>query len=179
MGRVGKLLGGIVALVILVGVFVVQDWYRFTKYGEIDAKRGVYGNDHLEVWIDINAKMPAPMRKWACKTLLEREEKVIGGVGRAPYGCDPDFDPDAVGQTMSAAVIGANMNSAAIMAQSSNATPEQINAVSACMQTSFANKVTPAQIEALDAGSPDAETMTTVNKMGVSATAECLKSAGL
>ncbi len=174
-----KVLGWLAVIVVLVAGYVLQDWYRFAKYSEIDPKRGIYGNDHLEVWIDINARMPKPMREWACAALLEREAKVIGGIGRPPYGCDPGFDPNAEGPAMSKALIDSMILNAASMAEAQGATPEQAAAVTACMATDFTAKITPGQIEALDASSPDPEAMTALTDAGLAATPGCLAKAGV
>jgi hypothetical protein len=179
MSLIRKTVFWVVTIALLTGIYAVQDWYRFAKYGEIDPQRGVYGNDHLEVWIDINARMPAPLRKWACKTLLDRETEVTGGVGRAPYGCDADFDPNAKGQAMSAALLDAHLNNATVLATSRNATPEQLAAVKACMQTDFTAKVSPEQLALLDASSPDPATMSIVADLGMAASLGCLKKQGL
>lgn len=179
MSLVKKAVFGVVGIAVLFGVFMLQDWYRFAKYSEIDPQRGIFGNDHLEAWIDINAAMPAPMRKWACKTLLDRETAILGGVGPAPYGCDPNFDPNAKGPLMSQVLIDSTMTNATVIAEGQGATKDQSAALKTCMATEFTSKILPAQIEALNGSSPDAATMTSVVAMGQAATKTCFASVGL
>ncbi|NJM82671.1 MAG: hypothetical protein HC844_09335 [Tabrizicola sp.] len=176
---VKKALVFVAGVAVLTLVFIFQDWYRFAKYSEIDPKRGIFGNDHLEVWIDINARMPAPMRKWACKTLLEREAAVIGGTGRAPYGCDPDFDPNAVGPAMSEALIGSMVTNSVRVAQSRNATAEQLEAIKACMQTEFVAKLPPELIEKVDGATYDPVAADALSNAGFAATDACLAKQGV
>jgi hypothetical protein len=177
--KLKKALLWIVGIALLTGVYVVQDWYRFAKYGEIDPKRGVYGNDHLEVWIDINARMPAPMRKWACKTLLDREAKVIGGVGRAPYGCDPDFDPNATGPALSVALMESLVANATALAGSKLTTEAQKTTLIDCVKAGVAAKVTPEQMAAIDLSPPDSAAMTALTDAGLAATEACMSEQGL
>jgi hypothetical protein len=102
----------LLSVVAFVGL-VVGDWWRFATSGAIDPKRGLYGNPHLEVWIDINARMPEPMRLWACKTLREREKAQLGGNGLPPHSCQPDFGAYAKPASFADATIEAIARSAA------------------------------------------------------------------
>jgi hypothetical protein len=179
MGSVKKVVLWVVAIAALTLGYVVQDWYRFAKYAAIDPQRGIFGDDHLEVWIDINARMPAPMRRWACKTLLDREAEVLGGRGAVPYGCDPGFDPNAPAAVMSAVMIESYLNNATVLAEGRNATSEQTAAVKSCMQADFVAKVTPEQRAALDGASPDPATMSALGEVAMAASEGCLTKAGL
>ncbi|MEO8531516.1 MAG: hypothetical protein ABI459_09845 [Deltaproteobacteria bacterium] len=93
MGNGRKILAvlavGVVAVVAMVG----GTWYKTTALEEIDPKGGLYSMAGLELWIDLNARMPTPLRVWACDTLLEREKIATGSTNRVrpPYGCQPDF----------------------------------------------------------------------------------------
>ncbi|MGL4237506.1 hypothetical protein [Tabrizicola sp.] len=166
-----KVILWIVAIACLTLVFVLQDWYRFAKYSEIDPQRGIFGNSHLEVWIDINARMPSPMRKWACKTLLDREAAVIGGTGRAPYGCEPDFDDPPATR-----FVNAFVNSAKVRAERAG-TAEQATAVVNCMQTDFVAKLSAEQLEAIT--NNDAEVVGSLSEAAIAAGDACLAAQGL
>ena len=179
MASFGKVVLAAVGVAVLAGGFVVQDWYRFAKYSEIDANRGIFGNDHLEVWIDINAAMPAPMRKWACKTLLDRETAVLGGAGAVPYGCAADFDPNAAAAVMSTAITDGVLSNITLRAQGSGATADQLTAIKTCMAAEFIAKIPPEQIEAVNGASPDPAAMSALSVAGQEAGAACLTAAGL
>ena len=179
MAIIKKSVLALVGFGILLAVFIVQDWYRFAKYSEIDAQRGIFGNSHLEVWIDINAAMPAPMRQWACKTLLDRETAILGGEGVVPYGCAADFDSNAKGPEMSKILMESEINAAAAIAEARGATKDQVATVKTCVATQLAEKVLPAQIEALNKPSPDPVAMTALSDLGQAATTSCFAIANL
>jgi hypothetical protein len=166
----------IVALLAVIAFFalVVGDWYRFVKYAELDAKRGVYGNDHLEVWIDINLMMPAPVRAWGCKTLLAREEKVLGfRPGRAPLGCNPELENlPALDVYMLSFTANAELE-----LDRNNATPAQKESVTACLKAEVLAALTTEQQEALKSGT-DTEAVMAVTDLGRKATVDCLARAG-
>ncbi len=179
MSALTKVVLAAVGFGVLLGGSVLQDWYRFAKTGDIDPQRGIFGNDHLEVWIDINAAMPTPMRKWACKTLLDRQTAILGGEGPAPYGCAADFDPNAAPTVMSKAIIDSLVTTAGIRAESSGASVEQVAAIKACMATEFVAKIPADQITALDSATPDPVVMSTLSQTGQAAGTACLAAAGI
>lgn len=179
MSRLVKIGLGLLGVGVLVVGFVVQDWYRFATSGEIDANRGVYGNDHLEVWIDLNLMMPNAMRKWGCKTLLDRESVIMGGQSAVPpYGCQPDYDPDAAPMTMADAMMSSYAVSAGLSADAKNATPAQKDQVIACVKTGMTTAITPDQATALN-GTPGADLLTEVNLAMGKVKEDCLAKAGL
>jgi hypothetical protein len=178
MGLVKKLAlyGVIIAAITL--VYVLQDWYRFAKHSEIDPQRGIFGNSHLEVWIDINARMPSPMRQWACKTLLDRQEAAMGRPGAEPYGCTANFD-EMSAMTVSDGLMQSFLAAAEYDAQQRGGTPAQVEAVKTCMQTDFIAKVTPEQIAGMNADEMDNALMTEVSAAAGAAMQACLAQQGL
>jgi hypothetical protein len=164
----------LLSVIAFVGL-VVGDWYRFVKYAELDPKRGVYGNDHLEVWIDINQMMPAPVQAWGCKILLDREEKVLGfRAAVPPYGCNPKLE--------NMPVIDAYMLSYTANAENElgrkNATAAQKEAAIACLKTDLMAAMTPEQQEALKSGT-DANAVIAISTLAQKVTADCIAKAGL
>jgi hypothetical protein len=158
----------------LIGL-VVGDWYRFVKYAELDPKRGVYGNDHLEVWIDLNLMMPASVRAWGCNTLLDREEKVLGfRAARAPYGCNPELENMPV---IDAYMLSYTTN-AEFELKRKNATAAQKDGAIACLKADLMAAMTPEQQEALKAGQ-DADAIIAISTLAGKITAECIAKAGL
>ena len=83
MASVGKVVQiGAMMAVAFVGL-VGGKWYYTAAMEKIDPQQGVYGMDGLEIWIDLNARMPTALRAWGCETLRAREREVLGGDGRA------------------------------------------------------------------------------------------------
>ena len=70
MGFIKTLLG----IVILVAIIVFGYWL-YATYTIASA------ND--EIWVEVNSRMPDPLRKWACGEVSGR----IGGGAQAPTGC--------------------------------------------------------------------------------------------
>jgi hypothetical protein len=158
----------------LVGL-IVGDWYRFVKYAELDPKRGVYGNDHLEVWIDINKMMPVAVKAWGCKTLLDREEKVLGfRAARAPYGCNPELENMPA---IDAYMLSYTTNAEFELSRK-NAAPAQKECTIACLKTDLIAAMTPEQQEAIKAGT-DANAIIAISALAQKVTAECIAKAGL
>lgn len=168
------------AAIVAFFAYMTLDWYRFATSAEIDPKRGVYGNDHLEIWIDINARMPEAMRLWACQTLREREKTVLGGQNTMPfYSCQPDFGKYASPSSQSESVINAMAHSAIFRAEQKNATDEQKNKVRTCMINALNAALTVEQKEALNADAPDKDALLLLNKAGHAASDGCLSNAGI
>jgi hypothetical protein len=171
-----KIIGVVVALALMT---VVGDWYRFITYAELDPKRGVYGNSHLEVWIDINRYMPEPMRAWGCRTLLTREAAVMGvpyqeNRRTAPLGCNPPRDNMPFEQ----AFFGAFIANADLELKRRKATQAQRDGAIACLRDGLIAKVTPAQMDAMKSGR-DQATMIAVSETARTLTTECVAKAGL
>ncbi len=168
---------GLILVLCVVALFgiIVGDWYRFVKYAELDPQRGVYGNDHLEVWIDLNQMMPAPVKAWGCKILLDREEKVLGfRAARAPYGCNPELENLPV---IDAYMLSYTTNAEFILDRK-NATPAQKTGSIACLKADLMAALTPVQTEALKAGT-DANTIIAISTLAGKITADCIAKAGL
>ena len=67
MSRVVKF--GLIAALAGVAVFamVFGKWYHFTTASSFTQNEGVYADPGLEIWIDLNARMPDRLRLWACR----------------------------------------------------------------------------------------------------------------
>jgi hypothetical protein len=174
-----KAISVLVFIIIAFVVVVLGDWYRFIAYAELDPKRGVYGNDHLEVWIPINQMMPRPMRRWGCEKLLRREAEVMGATyvpnGRtAPLGCNEARDSMPSDQAFMQSFLANAENAAEIK----NASAEQKALVKACVETGMRAAMKPAQLEALKTGQ-DMTAITAVAEMAQKVTLDCLAQQGL
>jgi hypothetical protein len=148
-------IGKIVGIAVLAGVALVglvgAKWYQTAALEPIDPQRGIYGMDGLEIWIDINARMPAFARDWGCNTLRERERAALGGQNSLPpYSCQPGFGtmPDV---STFETVVNANLGQ--VTAELDAA---RITAIRACFDTRLAAEVTQDDIDAVndDAASP-------------------------
>lgn len=84
MPSIGKIVQiGALAVVAVVGLFGGK-WDYTAASEPIHPKRGFYGRDGLEIWIDINAHLPSALRTWGGDTLRERE-------AFPPCRCQPGF----------------------------------------------------------------------------------------
>jgi hypothetical protein len=171
----------IIAALICVAVpaFAIGDWYRFIKFAELDPKRGVYGNDHLEVFIEINRMLPGSLREWGCRELITREAQVMGVayeqlLSRAPLGCNQQRDSRPFEETFFAG-FAAN---AELEANRKNASPAQVEALKACVADGVKASLSPAQLEAIKSGQ-DVEAITAASAAGQKVTVECLAKSGL
>ncbi len=145
MASVGKIAQiGALALVALVGL-VGGKWYHTAALEPIDPQRGVYGMDGLEIWIDLNARMPAALRTWGCDTLRARERAALGGQNSLPpYSCQPGFGEMA---DVSAYQSAADAN----LAQAVNGLDAaKAEAVKACFDARMAAAVTPAEVQGMN-----------------------------
>ncbi len=178
MSRIARFLTIFLAGIVLLAGYVVYDWYRFATASKLDPNQGVYGNDHLEVFIAINEYMPGGMRKWACKTLLDREAEVMRGHGALPpHTCQAGYDTTR-DMSMSEGMLYSFGQSAATMAKAKGATAEQQTQVSDCVQAEIKAKLTPEQTTALQE-LPDGATILAVNEYSQVAVPACLAKAGL
>lgn len=165
-----------IVLLVVAGTlgYVVWDWYKFAALTEIDPQRGVYGNDHLEVWIELNKYMPGPAREWGCKTLLERQAKAMGGQGAMPpHTCQADYDPDAKPLGIMESIVQAHVG------QADGATDAQKADLGNCIRTAALASLTPEQVEEVNGNSPAAETMSALAIKASEAAQECRAKAGL
>ena len=125
-GTVVKTLG-IAAAVLVLGVsLVAADWYRFATHAPIDPMQGIYADPHLEVWIDINRWMPAPVRAWGCKQLMDRHATPV----MPPYGCTPARD----GMAALKSIVAKGKSGMAYEARRNGATPEQTQKYANCVE---------------------------------------------
>ena len=169
-----------VIFVLAFAAFILIDWYRFTTSGAIDPKRGVYGNPRLEVWIDINARMPEFMRTWACTTLRGREKIVLGGQNTLPfYSCQPGFGSRSASSDRASTLINTLSQNAIAIAAPANATSAQRTQLAVCITETFAARVTNEQRAALNAPKLDTSVLTELNKLSPVVRKECLAKAGL
>lgn len=149
LGKVAKI--GALTLIALVGL-VGGKWYYTAAMEPIDPQQGVYGMAGLEIWIDLNARMPAPLRDWGCTTLRDREKATLGGQNTLPpYSCQPDFGMLS-DSSMYDTIVTANLGQVTAGLDEAAAT-----ALRACFDSRMASAVTPEEIATAnaDAASPE------------------------
>ena len=69
----GKLLRLVTIVIVAVGVVLGGFWYRYVSNTE---------SPYDEVGIELNSRMPEPIRKWGCDKL---QRTFVGAI--PPYGC--------------------------------------------------------------------------------------------
>jgi len=127
-------------LVAVTASFVAK-WYHTAALEEIHPKRGVYGMTGLELWIDINARMPGFAREWGCKTLRGREKIALGGQNSMPpYSCQPGFGKMANVAAYDS-IVNVNLHQA-----SAGLGAERATAIRTCFDAKIAESVTPEDI---------------------------------
>ncbi len=158
MAKLGKVLAITAVAALAFGGMIGGKWYMTTTSETIDPQRGVYGMDGLEIWIDINARMPDFARVWACETLRAREAVVLGGKNSmAPHSCQPDFREQMAanaGKTMVDMILSTNIDSA--LQQMPSASDEAKQAMTACIKDGVAAAVPAEQQEAANNSDTDA-----------------------
>ncbi|MGL4323647.1 MAG: hypothetical protein ACRCTD_06350 [Beijerinckiaceae bacterium] len=179
MSKVKKIILILVMIVIGTGIMLVADWYRFTLWGSIDSRRGVYGNPHLEIWIDINARMPAPVRQWACRVLREREKQVLGGQNTLPfYSCQPDFGLYPTPASRAEAILRSMAHGATASAiRRGAATEGQKPALVACIASALDQRISAEQRTALNDNKLTADILVPLNAASHAASQDCLAKA--
>lgn len=180
MNKALKLVAMVAAVIVMFFGYMVFDWYRFATAGKIDPARGVYGNDHLEIWIDVNARMPNDWRLWACKTLLDRQAAVMGGEGAMPpYSCQPDFQSYSKPLTHIETIISGHAHQAAQLAgMQKGATQAQQDQIMACVKAELPKALTPEQATSLE-GELTGEVLMPINQLANTVREACLAKAGL
>ena len=145
MVSVGKVVQiGAMMAVAFVGL-VGGKWYYTAAMEKIDPQQGVYGMDGLELWIDLNARMPDAMRLWGCETLRAREREVSGGQNSLPpYGCQPGFG-EMEEKTAYQATVDANLAQVVDGLDAAKA-----EALKACFEAKMAGSVTPEDIQGMN-----------------------------
>lgn len=140
-----------------VALMIGAKWYHTTTAEPIDPRRGLFGMAGLEVWIDLNARMPDFARLWACETLLAREAAVVGG-GRVmplPHSCQPDFKArQAMRAALSDTLVQVNLDQA--LARAPAATAAQRAAFEGCFRAAFAKAMPASRLAEANAGDTDA-----------------------
>lgn len=149
LGKTAKI--GALAVITAVGL-VGGKWYHTAAMEPIDPQRGIYGMAGLEIWIDLNARMPAPLRDWGCTTLRDREKATLGGRNTLPpYSCQPGFG------MMADSSIYDDIVTASLGQVTAGLDEAQVTALRACFDSRMASVVTPEEIAAAnaDAASPE------------------------
>lgn len=145
MASLGKVAGLGALMVVAVAGAVLGKWYHTAALEPIDPKRGVYGMDGLELWIDLNARMPDAMRLWGCETLRAREREVSGGQNSLPpYGCQPGFG-EMEEKTAYQATVDANLAQVVDGLDAAKA-----EALKSCFEAKMAGSVTPEDIQGMN-----------------------------
>ena len=126
------------------GGLIEAKWYYTAASEPIHPQRGVFGMDGMEIWIDINARMPAFAREWGCKTLRDREKAVLGWNSLPPYSCQPGFG-EMEASTAYQTAVDANLMQAVNGLGASEA-----EAIKACFEAKMAAAVSPEEIQAMD-----------------------------
>ncbi len=145
MASIGKVATIAVACVIAFIGLVGAKWYHTAAIEEIGPQQGVYGMAGLEVWIDINARMPSALRIWGCDTLRAREREALGGQNSLPpYSCQPNFG-EVDDRTAYQTTVDANLNQALTGLDETRAT-----ALRVCFDAKMAAAVTPEEIQAMN-----------------------------
>ena len=145
MASLGKAaqIGALTALA-FVGL-VGGKWYHTAAIETIDPQEGIYGMAGLEIWIDLNARMPTALRTWGCETLRAREREALGGQNSLPpYSCQPGFgmtDDRTAYQT----AVEANLAQAVAGLDAAKA-----DALRTCFESRMAAAVTPEEIAAMN-----------------------------
>ena len=134
---------GVLAVVAFVGLIGAK-WYYTAASEPIHPERGVYGMDGMEIWIDINARMPTFAREWGCKTLRDREKAVLGWNSLPPYSCQPGFG-EMEDRTAYQTAADANLAQALNGLDAAKA-----EAVKACFEAKMAAAVTPEEIQGMN-----------------------------
>ena len=135
---------GALAVVAVVGL-IGGKWYYTAASEPIDPKRGVYGMDGLEIWIDINARLPSALRTWGCDTLRGREREALGGQNSLPpYSCQPGFG-EMADKTAFQSMADANLAQALTGLDAAKA-----EVVKACFEAKLAAAVPPEDIRAMN-----------------------------
>lgn len=174
-----KLRNAVIFVLLAIVLFVVYlgfDWYRFATKGEFSPTRGAFGNPKMEIWIDVNARLPAPLRLWGCRTLMARQAEIMGRPGPEPWGCQKGFG-SAPTMTRSQALMQKYAEQAAFMATQRGASEEQARGVLDCVKAGIIAEAGPDALAALDREATT-KTALALNEAARGPTQSCLKAIG-
>ncbi len=147
--------------------------------GTIDPKRGIYGNKTLEIRIDINARMPAPLRQWACDKMRERERAALNGQNTmAPFSCQKGFDPSKTADILQV-IIDSHVQNTATLVKAKNASTQQSVAGQDCVADQMPLRVTKKIRTDIAAGNLDKGALQALQGTAQTVQQECLVKAGL
>lgn len=178
MSRTKKTVLLLILMPLLFVGMILHKWYDFATSSVITQQQGVFADDGMEVWIDINIRVPNKMRLWACKTLLDRASVVLGGEGAIPpYGCQPDYGTYG-DLTQGEGLILTFTKSAEAEATRKGATASQLDQVKACFAADFKASLTPKQSAALES-QMDSDTVIAIGNLTAKITRDCLTKAAL
>lgn len=166
----------VLAVIVLFVAYLGLDWYRFTTKGELSPTRGAFGNPKLEIWIDVNARLPDSMRLWGCRTLMARQTEIMGRPGPEPWGCQKGFGA-APTMTRSQTLVQRYAEQAAFMATQRGASEEQARGVLDCVKAGIIAEVGPEALAALDKEATS-KTAIAINTAARAPTQSCLKAIG-
>lgn len=145
MASLGKAaqIGALTALA-FVGL-VGGKWYHTAAIETIDPQEGIYGMAGLEIWIDLNARMPTALRTWGCETLRAREREALGGQNSLPpYSCQPGFG-EMEDKTAYQSAADANLAQAVAGLDAAKAA-----AVKSCFEAKMAARISPEEVQAMN-----------------------------
>jgi len=145
MASVGKVAQiGALAVVAFVGL-VGGKWYYTAAMEAIDPQEVAYVMKGLEIWIDLNARMPAEVRSWGGDPPRAREREALGGQNSLPpYSCQPGFG-EMEDKTAYQSAADANLAQAVAGLDATKAA-----AVKACFEAKMAAAVTPAEVQGMN-----------------------------
>lgn len=166
----------VLAVIVLFFAYVGLDWYHFTTKGEFSPTRGAFGNPKMEIWIDVNARLPEPMRLWGCRTLMARQAEIMGRSGPEPWGCQKGFG-SAPTMTRSQTLVQRYAEQAAYMATQRGASEEQARGVLDCVKAGIIAEAGPEALAALDKEATS-KTAIAINAAARVPTQSCLKAIG-
>ena len=145
MASIGKIAQITIAVVVAFGAAIGGKWYYTAAQEQIDPQEGIYGMSGLEVWIDLNARMPDFAREWGCTTLRAREKVVLGGQNSLPpYSCQPGFGTLPDSSTYDT-IVTANLTQV-----TSGLDAAKAATIRACFDARMAAAVTPEEIAAVN-----------------------------
>ena len=87
MPTIGKIVQITAVAAIAVAGVIGGKWYYTAALETIDPQQGIYGMAGLELWIDLNARMPGFARDWGCQTLRSGKRLPSAAEQPCPHSC--------------------------------------------------------------------------------------------